>query len=86
MSVPKPTFSDKELFTTAILGLPDHIDSYFEACNTLKRQTELFLRNAASSTLPSEVVELEDVKAAGREVSNQGVGRFPNDIRGVTGY
>jgi len=73
MPASKPTFSDKELFATEVRGLPGQLDGYFEACDTLKRLMDLFMRNVASSTLPSEVVEFEDVKAADREVCKQAV-------------
>lgn len=73
MSIEKPTFHDKNLFATEIHALPSLLNSYFEACDTLKRQTDLFLRNAASSTLPSEVVDMEDVRSAKREVHDKAV-------------
>ncbi len=76
MSTVEPTYSEKELLAIEIRGLPDQIDSYFEACNTLKRLLSLFLRNAASSTPPGEVVDLEDLKSANREVYKQAVGQF----------
>ncbi len=73
MPAAEPTFSDKKLFATETRGLRGQLDSYFEACDTLKRLMNLFMRNVASSTLPSEVVELEDVEAADREVCKQAV-------------
>lgn len=73
MSIKEPTYSDKNLFATTIHDFPILLDSYFEACDALKRQTDLFLRNAASSILPSEIVDMEDARSARREVYEKAV-------------
>jgi len=76
MSIKKPIYSDKNLFAIEICGLPGQLDSYFEACDTLKHQTNLFMQNAASNTPPGEVVDMEDLKSANKELYKQAVGQF----------
>lgn len=76
MSTIEPTYSEEELFAIEIRDFPGQSDSYFEACDTLQRLMSLFLRNAASSTPPGEVVDMEDLESANREVYKQAVGHF----------
>jgi len=76
MSTIEPTYGEEELFAIEIRGLPGQSDSYFEACDTLQRLMSLVLRNGASSIPPGEVVDMEDLKSANREVYKQAVGHL----------
>ena len=73
MQATKDTFNAKEVFINKLHAYHGRLDSYFEVCDKLDYQIDLFSRNSMASTPPAEIVELEDLKSTSREMAEQAV-------------